>query len=362
MREDIPEFHYESDLYKRNPSEYEPANGKVIKDDDAVLEMKFISQPQTTQIEDLATFEFKDYAGSGITVYVHDTGINLQHPEFTTPVPWVTRGTHEWLYPKGSEITGLFGKVIPHPTEDEPSGHGTCVADKVVGTHFGVAKGASLKVVPFIEEVINFSYLLAGLQAIVDDMKRQRKTDREKGYFPVVNLSYRLNELSDRDIEKYRKFLKVMVAFDAVIVGAAGNRRLQGVEGVEQYPAKFVEEYAFKENMIITGAVDMLGHQAIFSQGGPLVEIWAPGTRDSTNGLECAGATGEGTVLKKGTSYAAPQVSGLVAYLYSLYPGLRTPGSAAPKVLAKLKQLAYPRFGGGPKSVWNGAYGQVYCT
>lgn len=359
-----PKFDNTTEISKRNPPVFGPQPytpvGNVITDDDVGPEMKFISQIEGTALNDMLTFSFKDYAGTGITVYVHDSGINLGDPEFTDIIPYITRGRYRWLYPKATEITGLMGQDIPRPTTDEnPDLHGTCVVSKIVGIRWGVAKAANVRIIPWID-LTRISYVLAGMQAIVDDIYKQRK----KGdYFPVVNLSYTLgNMLTSVQSRSYKKFLQVLVDFDAVIVAAAGNlvRGETNLE-VDEPPALFVPD--FPRNMIAVGATDVRGVPLAYSKRGRLVGIWAPGALNATHGVECAG--GRKADVPKGrigTSVAAPQISGIVAYLYSVYPGLRTAGSAAPKVLAKLRSLRFPRFAGGPLCVWNGVMGEVRCN
>ncbi|KAJ5820587.1 hypothetical protein N7474_006178 [Penicillium riverlandense] len=366
------EFDYESNIHKRNPN-YLP-RGRLFGDRDVGPEMKFISQPHGYPIEDVAAFTFLDYAGSDSTVYVHDTGMNLQDPEFQNPIPLITRGAYRWLTPRASRITGLAGQEIAHPQMwTDSMGHGTCMASKIVGERYGVAKAANLTIVPYIsgseadgeddedededgiEDSFWISYMMAGLQAIVDDIDDQRK-DKNGYFFPVVNLSYTIPKISRKQTRHYRKCLQTLADLDAVIVGVAGNQRHKGKQFVSDTLGNMAPD--FPDNMILVGATDVHGVPAAFSQRGRSVQIWAPGTLDRTHGIPCAG----GLEGKKGTSLSAAQVSGIVAYLYSSHHELRIPGSGAPKVLEELKTLMYPRFSGGPPCLWNGAKAKVYCS
>ncbi|KAJ5601348.1 hypothetical protein N7510_010882 [Penicillium lagena] len=364
----------EFDIHKRNPTELtapprEPDRA-ILNDDDVPLEMNFISQRKEYTVDEMATFSFMDFAGRGITVYVHDTGIDLEDPEFTEPIDFIARGTYRWVSPKASEITGLLGRQIPY-VRDDRSGHGTCVASKIVGKHWGVAKAANLVVVPTIEPY-RFEYILAGLQGIFDDIHKQRK----KGpFFPVVNFSYALpEETTPAQIRLCRAFVKKLVEYNAVIVVSAGNYRTKEGERelVDHYPALFARE--FSQNMIVVGSVDVYGKPDWASQRGPLVDIWAPGQENATHGINCAGAAKMARQQEEedpelgplpdraaGTSFAAPQVSGIVAYLYSVYPKYRIDGGA-PKVLAKLRELMFKRNRRGPPCLWNGVSGKVMCN
>ncbi|KAJ5613452.1 subtilisin-like protease [Penicillium lagena] len=341
------------------------ATGYVWQQSPTVAEMKFLSQPPGTRIWNLVDFAFSDYAGSGITIYVHDSGINTEHEEFTrAPPPGVVKGKVEWLYP---ERHGLrkFEKKKGQPTTD-PDGHGTCAADKAMGQNYGAAKGASLKMVPWVD-LQDHDWMLGGLEAIVKDIEKQKQASNG-AFFPVVSLSYSLGTLSQSNRRKYRLYYKQMVDLGAVIVVAAGNDKQRGRENVDQLPGLFAQEDDFADSMVVVGSVDIDGYPSRFSQGGPLVHVWAPGTVNSNDpklwGVECALPTGTtGYTRKEGTSFAAPTVAGVAAYLLSVYPELRVSGSSGKLVAARLKRNAYVRMNlqGGKPGVWNEEYGDTSC-
>ncbi|KAJ5804843.1 hypothetical protein N7474_010730 [Penicillium riverlandense] len=357
----IPQYDDEFD----SPKLAKRATGYVWRQSPVDAEMKFLSQPHGTRVWNLVDFAFQDYAGSGITIYVHDSGINMEHEEFTRDPPaGVVKGKVEWLYPKRHGLKKFQNKK-GKPTTD-PTGHGTCVADKAIGQVYGAAKGASLKMVPFVDIGDN-DWMLAGLEAIVEDIKEQKEASNG-AFFPVVSLSYALGHQSDSDHRKYRSYYKQMVDLGAVIVVAAGNDKQKGRENVDQIPALFAQEDDFADSMVVVGSVDVDGYPSRFSQGGPLVQVWAPGTVNSNDpklwGVECALPTGTtGYARKEGTSFAAPTVAGVAAYLLSVYPELRVQGSSGKLVAARLKRNAYVRMNlrGGMPSVWNEEYGDTSC-
>lgn len=82
------------------------------------------------------------------------------------------------------------------------------------------------------------------------------------------------------------------------------------------------------------------------------MDISAPGSVDSKTGIKCASGEGDTTVRKMGTSYAAPAVAGLAAYVMSINSSLTGKGAPA-KVKAHLKRLSWSR-NGGPPALWNG--------
>ncbi|KAJ5578049.1 uncharacterized protein N7459_007013 [Penicillium hispanicum] len=359
--ERIPEYDNEPNEFKLGKR----ATGFLWRQTSTAPEMKFLSQPPGTRVWNLVDFVFSDYAGSGITIYIHDSGINMEHEEFTKdPPPGVVKGKVEWLYPKRHGRKRLQ-KEKGEPTTD-PDGHGTCGADKAIGQSYGPAKGASLKMTPFVDLQDN-DWMLGGLEAMVDDMTKQKKASKGD-FYPVVSLSYGLGTLSQTIFRKYKSYYKQMVDLGAVIVVSAGNDKENGRDNVDQYPALFAQEADFAESMVVVGSVDIDGYPSKFSQGGPLVQVWAPGTISRNDpklwGVECAANTGtNGYVRKEGTSFAAPTVAGVAAYLLSVYPELRVSGSSGKLVAQRLKRNAYVRMDlrGGMPAVWNEEYGNTAC-
>ncbi|KAJ5901637.1 hypothetical protein N7495_002165 [Penicillium taxi] len=331
----------------------------ILYQNGASPEMKFVSTPEGYQAWHMEDYAFQAGAGSGVTVYVHDSGINIDHDEFTWDAPpGVTKGTVSWLYP----TLGLL-KKRPKPISD-PIGHGTCVADKIVGQAFGIAKGANLKMVPFVD-ISDSGWMEAGLEIIIKDIKAGRKNDKD--YQAVVNLSYQYSaNMGQKELDGYRKRIKQLVELDAVIVIAAGNSGQHGKTSVNRYPALFALEFP---DIIVVGSVDIDGLPSKFTQGGSLVKISAPGTVSSAAGsssqgfgIQCASSTDNSDIVRKeGTSFSAPTVAGLAAYLLSIQPALRHTGQVAQRVKAKIISLGYTRRSGGLHSIWNGLSGQINC-
>ncbi|KAJ5900088.1 hypothetical protein N7495_004832 [Penicillium taxi] len=345
--------------------EEKPSDSHLFARDDPVTffhqypandEMKFISQPLGTDLDQLKDYVFLSPAGAGVTVYVHDSGINLRHNEFTTASKNLPKANVGWLYPSRPDLN-------VEPTTD-PTGHGTCVADKVVGHKFGVAKKANLLMVPWID-LADFDWMKAGLRAIIDDIKAKRAKDPD--FLAVVNFSYKFgNTVALRDkVEACRALYKEIYDLDVVMVFAAGNSGDYGKTELKHYPALFTKDFP---NAIVVGSVDINGYPSKFTEGGPLVHISAPGATDSENGIECAQGTGRSATWRpEGTSIAAPTISGFAAYLLSIEPALRKQGSVAKNVKARILKLGYIRAVGALKGVppmpaiWNGLEGAPAC-
>ncbi|KAJ5595505.1 uncharacterized protein N7459_001713 [Penicillium hispanicum] len=371
--DESPEPYYEDDLghvhsLRDRKRDLRRRDGTVIRQPTVHPEMKFISQAPGVELDSLIDFAYLDYAGSGVTIYIHDSGLNEIHEAFTGTLPaGVQRGRITVLQPE----TTASGAKIPTVNGD-PSGHGTCVADKAIGTYYGIAKGANLVFIP-MADLDKDDYMLAELQKIVDDIKA--KKDADPNFFAVVNLSYFLGDPLHKDSglrDQYRQKYLAMIQQGALLVTPAGNN---GDRPVDDYPALFAEEVAFENNMIVVGSVDVYGQRSLFSQVGWLVDTWAPGeivtTIDHTaandadkikiQGVACAVKSGTtGTTEKWGTSFSAPQVAGLAAYLYSSDPSLRG-ADAAKKIITKITDrnngASYKRRGSGRRSIWNLQYG-----
>ncbi|KAJ5095666.1 hypothetical protein NUU61_005022 [Penicillium alfredii] len=94
-------------------------------------------------------------------------GVSLTecHVEFSNPDPneckeFPRKGNIETLYPQASRYGKVFNCI--GPSEDK-IGHGTCMADKVIGTLYGSAKSANLIMVPWeLDELDATMFAAAG--------------------------------------------------------------------------------------------------------------------------------------------------------------------------------------------------------
>lgn len=82
------------------------------------------------------------------------------------------------------------------------------------------------------------------------------------------------------------------------------------------------------------------------------MDISAPGAVDGEHGIECASGEGNYWITETGTSFAAPSVTGLVAYILSLQPDLQREDTTA-RTKSLVLDLGWSR-GSGPLSLWNG--------
>jgi subtilisin family serine protease len=107
--------------------------------------------------------------------------------------------------------------------------------------------------------------------------------------------------------------------------------------------------------IITVGAVNYFGFTSRFSQGGDLLTVSAAGEN-----IRCASVVTDTTVEMTGTSFAAPAVAGLAAYLLSVekYQTELTGNGEASQLPYNMKRLiqslAYIRTDGTEPSIFNG--------
>jgi aqualysin 1 len=158
------------------------------------------------------------WTGRGVNVYILDTGIQLDHFEFTNGGATSRASCGFNWFNKG-------GKPDRVPCVDD-KGHGTHIAGTVGGVTYGLAKEASLIAVKVLDQngVGTTTGVIAGLNYVAE--QKLRNPDKPM----VVNLSLgtvgvsqSLNEAVDR-----------LSAMGVVVVGAAGN---EGVDACTTSPA-----------------------------------------------------------------------------------------------------------------------------
>jgi subtilisin family serine protease len=209
--------------------------------------------------------------GSGVTVYVVDTGINSALSEFGGRVRlgWPSTGAQDC------------------------QGHGTHVAGTVGSSTYGVAKSAALVSVRVLDCNGEGSYatIIAGLDWIV--------SDHVAGVKAVANMSLgggfssALNSAVDR-----------VISDGIVVAAAAGN---EGVSACSKSPAS-------TQAAITVAASDSSDRRAYFSNYGSCVDVFAPGVSILST------LNGGGSGRFDGTSMASPHVAGAAAVIWSVNP------------------------------------------
>jgi subtilisin family serine protease len=214
--------------------------------------------------------------GAGVRVAVIDSGVEAGHPDLKAPV---VRSVEVRIAP-GRAV------VVDAPPGDA-AGHGTACADVIgrlapASTLWSVrALGPDCKGSPVA--------LLAALRWAIDEGAE------------VINLS-----LGTRDpalAEPLRDLVDAAYRKSILIVAAANN-----VPGVRSYPAVF-------SSLVCVDAAYLGPDEFVFRVGAPS-EIEAPGVYVD------AAWPGGGRKLVTGTSFACPHVSGHLARIVSVNPGL----------------------------------------
>ena len=234
--------------------------------------------------------------GRGVTIYVVDSGVNMQHEQFGGRA-----------LPGADPITaGGFGAVSP-PSSD-CDGHGTHVAALAAGSTVGVAPGATVVAVRVLD--------CDGEGRVTDVVEALRwvRGHHRGGTPAVVNLSLGVDigdEGSDIDAQ-----VRALLAEGVVVTIAAGNGDSYG-----RYNSCDIAP-AHVEGALTVGAVAINDAFTAYSGFGPCVDLLAPGGTSST-GIESAWIGSPAAYeLDAGTSMASPLVAGYAALLAQQQPGL----------------------------------------
>lgn len=220
--------------------------------------------------------------GAGVDVYVLDSGIDVEHPQFEGRATW--------------------GKAIVFPqVKYDYHGHGTHVAGIIGSSKYGVCKKVNLISVavanpwgtaPFRDSIkgIEFAY-------VSHKAKREAGVDGFKGL--VINISNFGEANASMD-----KLVNAAVGAGIHVVVSAGN---VGGDACLGSPAR-------ASGPITVGAIALDDTFAAFSNWGKCVDVFAPGV-----GIESTYTWSDYTDMS-GTLMATGFVSSIVAYFVSLAP------------------------------------------
>nr|XP_054752702.1 extracellular serine proteinase-like [Lytechinus pictus] len=230
-------------------------------------------------LDDIYQSDFGD--GSGVDVYVLDTGINLNHND------WQDRSS--------------YGKdtVDNDFNSEDCDGHGSHCAGTIGGTQYGVAKAAHLIGVRVLDCSGSGSYagIIEGCDWVISD----KQSKQSENVVASMSLGGGGNEALDTAIAR-------MVDAGITVVVAAGN---SDRDACLYSPAR-------AEPAITVGATDISDVRASFSNYGYCLDIFAPGVAITSAWYGEPDASN--TI--SGTSMACPHVAGAAATVLGAHPGL----------------------------------------
>ncbi|MFB7247629.1 serine protease [Streptomyces populi] len=231
-------------------------------------------------------------AGSGVTVYVIDTGVRITHRDFGG------RASYGWDF------------VDDDGTAEDGNGHGTHVAGTVAGAAYGVAKKARVVAVRVLDDrgAGSTAQVIAGIDWVTRHARKPA----------VANLS-----LGGYANDRLDAAVRNSIASGVTYTVAAGN---SGLSASLFSPARVPQA-------LTVGATDRADARADFSDTGPSLDLFAPGV-DITS-TSYTGDEAEAT--HSGTSMASPHAAGAAALYLAEHPG-----AAPAQVVKALVRRATP--------------------
>ena len=246
--------------------------------------------------------------GTGVHVYVFDSGIRATHDQF-----------------EGRVAEGWdFVDDDADPDDTGPIAHGTGVASIIGGKDFGVAKNVTLHAMRVLNQR-NY-----GEEADVIDALDWVIANHESP--AVINMSFTTSTY----VEELERAVERAVDAGITVVVSAGNT---GENACDKYPAAF-------PGVITVGASDPNDARWVAdgpeSNVGSCVDLFAPGVD-----VECAGNWDDtASTTGSGTSEATPHVAGAAAIYLAAHP-TATPADVAEALLSQATEGALSNIGDG---------------
>ncbi|MFD6761238.1 S8 family serine peptidase [Streptomyces roseolus] len=228
---------------------------------------------------------WKKSTGKGITVAVIDSGVDPDTPSL-----------------KGKVLKGWDASESKGDETDDYSGHGTTMAELIVGSGAGGGlRGLApdAKIIPYrVSDTERQNAQAVNAFDMEESIRAAADSDAQ-----IINISF----ASDYYNEGGREAVKYAQSKGKLVFAGAGNNATEGNR--EQYPASYPEAIA-------VSATDRDGSVAEYSQHGETIDLAAPGTSipgycDKSLTKYCLG---------DGTSNSTAIASASAALIWSMHP------------------------------------------
>ncbi|KAG0202806.1 serine protease [Mortierella sp. GBA30] len=252
-------------------------------------------------------YEHNPQGGDGVSVFVIDTGIKVDHNEFQGRATW--------------------GATIPTGDPDsDDNGHGTHCAGTIASRAYGVSKKAKVVAVKVLRSNGSgtLSDVAKGVEFAVQNHLELKAKQGGKYKGSVANMS-----LGGGKSRALTTAVANAVATGLHFAVAAGN---DNRDACDYSPADV-------EAAVTVGASTLDDSRAYFSNYGSCVDIFGPGLNIESTWI--GGDDDKRTI--SGTSMASPHVAGLIAYYLSLAPENSSAFHTGPMTPKEMKDLLIAR-------------------
>ncbi|KAF9523111.1 serine protease [Crepidotus variabilis] len=237
------------------------------------------------------SYTYDDTAGSGVDIYLVDTGVRTTHTTFGGRARW------------GATFGG-------YPSADG-NGHGTHCAGTAAGSQYGVAKKANIIAVKVLSDAGS-----GAIADIVSGLNYVKSQAASSGRPSIVSMSLGGSATTSLD-----NAVSSLTSAGVHVAVAAGN---SNTDAGSTSPAR-------APSAVTVGASTIADARASFSNYGSVVDIFAPGQ----DVISAWGTSDTATNQISGTSMATPHIAGLIAYVIGR-DGNTTPAA----ISTKLKSLS----------------------